>query len=419
MILPFLYPASPLRIAAPEARFILLQVMLDWTKMACVTGNALRFPQLPMASRTAGNSNKTIHDIARRLKVSSTTVWRAINNRPRISPETRDRVLAEVKRLGYQPSLVAQTLSWGRTQSIGVVVPTISNPVHAALVRSVEQAAFDRDYSITLCDTDFNLEREQRHLDLLIRRRVDGVLLVPYASGTANEEAHLKQLLDAGIAVVCMQQKLASARVSQVLPDNYSAARDMTRHLISVGHRQIAFFHGGLSNWHVSMNERLAGYRAALKENGLTEDSSLVVEAGSFESILGDSGGEFYESRVRNLLERTDRPTAVFASVDVLAIKVMSVVHKMGLRVPDDIAVAGFDNIQMSSFTDPPLTTVRHPAAEVGRKAADLLFDQLAGGSVLDEPVLERVPCELIIRRSCGVAKMRRLVSPQKSKFKG
>jgi DNA-binding LacI/PurR family transcriptional regulator len=356
-----------------------------------------------MASRAPGNAS-TIHDIARRLNVSSTTVWRALNNRPRISTETRRRILAEVKRLGYQPSLVAQTLSWGRTQTIGVVVPTISNSVHASLVRAIEQAAFDHDFSITLCDTDFNFEREQRHLDLLIRRRVEGVLLVPYAAAPTDDEAHLNQLLKAGIAVVCLQQKLPSALVSQVLPDNFSAARDMTRHLIKVGHRRIAFVHGGLSPWQVSMNERLAGYRAALDEAGIRPNSNWIVEAGTFEAMLADASGELYVERVTRMLTGDHRPTAVFASVDVLAIKLMSLARSLGLCVPQDLAIAGFDDIQMAGYTDPPLTTVRHPAAEVGRKAAELLFDQIAAGGVAGDPVLERVPCELVIRCSCGTS---------------
>lgn len=354
-------------------------------------------------SRISGNSNSTIHDIARRLNVSATTVWRAINDRPRISPDTRKRVLAEVERLGYQPSMVAQTLSWGRTHTVGVVVPTINNSVHATLVRAAEQAAFDRDYSIVLCDTDFNLTREQRYLDLLVRRRVEGVLLVPFAEGATTDEAHLEPLLKAGINVVCMQQRLRGAPVSQVLPDNFGAARDMTRHLISLGHKRIAFVHGGLAPWLVSLNERLEGYRMALDEAGLPLDPNLVVEVGSFESVVTETGGEFYSDRLVALFNSQKRPTAVFAPVDVLAIKVMSVARSLGLCVPDDLAVAGFDNIQMSAYVDPPLTTVQHPATEIGRRAANLLFDLLSqGAGANDEPTLERVPCELVIRRSCG-----------------
>ena len=351
-------------------------------------------------------AESTIHDIARRLDVSATTVWRAINNRPRVSLHTRTRVLAEVQRVGYQPSLVAQNLAQGRTQTLGVVVPTVRNSVHAALVRAAEQAAFDRDYNIVLCDTDFNLDRELKYLDLLVRRRVEGVLLVPFAKGMRSDEARLDRFKQAGIAVVCMQQCLAGTEVPQVVPDNFCAAREMTRHLIWLGHRRIAFMHGGLSPWFASMNERLEGYRAALEEADLPVDPELIVEAGTFESILPDDeegGGVFHAKRLESLLRQKSRPTAVFAVVDVLAIKLMSLARSIGMRVPEDLAVAGFDNIQMSAFTEPPLTTVRHPATEVGQRAAELLFKTLAGkGSSGNGSVIERVPCELIIRRSCG-----------------
>ena len=347
------------------------------------------------------SSESTIHDIAKRLNVSTTTVWRAINDRPRVSPKTRKRVIDEVERVGYRPSLVAQTLSWGRTHTIGVVVPTIGNSVHAALVRAAEQAAFSRDYSMVLCDTDFNIEREQKHLDLLIRRRVEGVLLVPFAKVEATGRSHLERLKKAGVTVVCMQQCLPDAPVPQVAPENFGAASAMSKHLIALGHKRIAFMHGGLPSWYVSMNERLEGYQAALREAGLPVDRNLIVEVGSFESILPDGDGTFNVDRVNSLLKQKDRPTAIFAPVDVLAIKIMKAAQDLGLRVPEDVAVVGFDNIQMSAYTDPPLTTVRHPAAEVGRQAAEMLFKQLSGGGS-EVPVIERVPCELVIRRSCG-----------------
>lgn len=348
-------------------------------------------------------SETTIHDIARRLDMSATTVSRVINNRPRVSLTTRRRVLAEVERVGYQPSLVAQNLSRGRTQTLGVVVPTIRNSVHAELVRSAEQAAFDRNYNIVLCDTDFNLDRELKYLDLLIQRRVEGVLLAPFSKGSPSDETRLDRFIQAGVKVVCMQQLLGGSSIPQVVPDNFGAAREMTRHLIRLGHRRIAFLHGGLPPWYTAMNERLEGYRAALEESDLPVDPSLVLEAGTFETLLPEDGGMFHAQQVESLLRRKSNPTAVFAPVDVLAIKVMSLVRKIGMRVPDDVAVAGFDNIQMSAYTEPPLTTVQHPAVEVGRRACELLFSGLAGNGLAgkDSPI-ERVPCKLLIRRSCG-----------------
>ena len=361
---------------------------------------SLAIGEVSMSSRAG---EPTIHDIARHLNVSATTVWRAINDRPRVSPETRERVLSEVKRLGYRPSLVAQTLSWGRTQTLGVVVPSIRNFVHAGLVRAVEQTAFENEFSIILCDTNFDPDRERHYFDLLIRRRVDGVLLIPFAKGTAADEAHLLRLVQAGVTVVCVQQFLPGAKFPQIVPDNLGAARDMTAHLIGLGHQRIAFLHHGLPSWYVSMNERLAGYRAALKEAGLSEDPELVIEIDSIESVLTDRGSDFRQDRVEALLRGKNRPTALFVPGDVLAIKVMSVARKSGLRVPEDVAVVGFDDIHISSFADPPLTTVRNPVDAVGQRAAELLFKRLGKNDNKKEvPLVQRVPCELVIRRSCG-----------------
>jgi DNA-binding LacI/PurR family transcriptional regulator len=347
-------------------------------------------------------SSVTIHDVARQLKVSATTVWRALNDRPRVSAATKQRVLRAVERLGYQPSLLAQNLSRGRTQTLGVVVPMIGNPVYAALVRAVEQAAFERDYNIILCDTDFQAERERRYLDLLRRRKVEGILLIPFAQRNDEEVVPIAELRAAGIAVVAMQQPLAGGNAPQVAPDNLQAARAMTQHLIGLGHRRIALIHSGLERWHPSMCERFAGYRLALKQAGIPYDPSLVVKAGTFETVLADGSSAFDAAAVAALLRRPDRPTAIFAPVDVLAIRVLGVIRSLGLRIPEDVALAGFDDILMSAHLEPPLTTVRHPTAQVGRRAAELLFEILENGQAATEETIERVPCELVIRRSCG-----------------
>jgi DNA-binding LacI/PurR family transcriptional regulator len=348
-------------------------------------------------------SDPTIHDVARRLKVSATTVWRALNDRPRVSASTKKRVLRAVEQLGYRPSLVAQNLSRGQTQTLGVVVPMIGNPVYATLVRAIEQVAFQRDYNIILCDTDFQVDRERKYLDLLLRRKAEGILLIPFAKRADADLAHILALEKAGVAVVAMQQPLPGSAIPQVAPDNLNAARAMTRHLLGLGHRRIAFVHSGLERWHPSMCERFEGYRSALAEAGVPFDQSLVVQAGAFEAVLADGSSGFDAERVKELLRRADRPSAVFAPVDVLAIRVMGVIRSLGLRIPEDVAVAGFDDIVMSAYLEPPLTTVRHPATEVGRRAAELLFQRLDGGaSAVTEQAVERVPCELVIRRSCG-----------------
>ena len=353
----------------------------------------------------------TIQDLAATLNISSTTVWRALNNSPRVSSKTRQRVLRAAKKLNYRPSLVAQTLLRGRTQTLGVVVPMIGNPVYASLVRAVEQVAFSHKYNIILCDTDFRLDREREYVDLLARRRVEGVAVIPFAArkGSGPEDyAHLTRLPQQGIAVVAMQQDVPGGAVDAVLPDNTQAARAMTAHLLGLGHRRIGFLHGGMPAWNVPMRERFQGYRLALHDADVEPDDSLILQAGTFESVLTDGHGHVQADQIKAYLTRPDRPTALFVPVDMLAIKVMEVARdELGLRVPEDVAVAGFDDILAAAHTSPPLTTVRHPTLEVGRRAAELLFEITArhgnaAAATKRERVHERIPCELVVRRSCG-----------------
>ncbi|MEO6436114.1 MAG: LacI family DNA-binding transcriptional regulator [Tepidisphaeraceae bacterium] len=343
----------------------------------------------------------TIHDLARRLKVSSTTVWRALNGSPRVSQTTRKRVQAMARKLNYRPSLIAQTLSTGKTQTLGVIVPMIGNPVHAALVRGVEQVAFEHEYNIILCDTDFRADRERTYLDLLSRRRVEGVAVVHYIR---EESAPLDALIDLqkqGLAVVAMQVDAPDERVMSVVPDNAAAARAMTEHLIDLGHRRIAFLHGGIDAWNTPARQRLAGYRKALAARKIAYSKDLVVQAGAFEAALTDDTASFWPERVTAFIRNTGTPLAIFAPIDVLAIKIMRVIQSMNLRVPEDIAVAGFDDILMSGYTTPRLTTVRQPSVAIGRCAAMRLFEHLAGNAN-SAPLCVRVPCELVIRSSCG-----------------
>lgn len=344
----------------------------------------------------------TIHDLARHLNVSSTTVWRALNNNPRISPKTKERVLSAAKQFNYRPSLVAQTLSRGKTQTLGVVVPMIGNPVYANIIRAVEQVAFEHEYNIILCDTDFRIDRERQYVDMLVRRRVEGAVVIPFAKRPAGDFEHLVDLeQNQGVRVVAIQNDVPEDRLNRVVPDNRGAARAMVAHLIGHGHQRVGFFHGGLPEWSHPMRERAEGYRLAIQEAGLEHDERLVVEAGTYEALLGDDPRSFHREKVAAALRDPDRATAAFVASDVLAIKVMEVAREVGLRIPEDIAIAGYDDILMSAHTPPPLTTVRQPAAQVGRRAASLLLQRIgrpAGGP----PVHERIPCELVIRKSCG-----------------
>src|SRR5450631_537487 len=190
------------------------------------------------------NKTPTIFDLAADLNISPTTVWRALNNRDRISAKTRERVLKRAKMIDYVPSQVAQNLSHGRTQTLGMIVPTINHPIFSNLIEKVEAFAFERGYSVILCDARLDFAREVEYASMLRRRRVEGVIVVPFSKGSPGSDIHLVDLEKNQIPVVLLEQELPGNRFARVVADNYGASYEMTRHLIKLGHQRIAFaFH--------------------------------------------------------------------------------------------------------------------------------------------------------------------------------
>lgn len=345
--------------------------------------------------------NTTILDIAARLNVSHGTVWKALHNHGRVSQETRKRVLEVSKAMGYEPSMIGQMLVSQKTKLLGVVVPMIGNTAYSPMVQGVERVARKHGYNIILCDTDLNLEVEQEYFELLRSRRVEGVVFVPGSQLNHNIRA-LATFEDRGSPVVVINKHPIFQSLTTVAPDSLSATQAMIRHLVHLGHRRIAFFHVGMPEDEVSIRDRLMGYRSGLEAEGISYDESLVFQAGTITISDEDS---YQSEAVISFLSRCNRPTAILAFTDMLAIKVMRTVISMGLKIPQDIAVVGFDNILMSGHIWPALTTIHQPMEEIGRRAAELIFQRLADPSSQEEvwPVHEQIPCNLIVRESCGV----------------
>ncbi|HSI84601.1 MAG: LacI family DNA-binding transcriptional regulator [Candidatus Methylacidiphilales bacterium] len=360
----------------------------------------------------------TIHDLAADLQISSTTVWRALQGHARISQATKERVLARAREMNYVPSQVAQNLSHGRTQTLGVIVPAVGHPVFSALVETIESQAFERGYNVILCDTRLDLEREAQYARMLLSRRVEGVVLVPFAKRAADWEQPWAELLQRQIPVVLVEQDLSTAiTFPKVVADNFGAARAMTQHLIDKGHRRIAFAFHPVHSWDSVGNERLAGFNQAMRDAGLSSDARLILDAAVFE---GEAALWRYQpEEILQAFQKEDRPTALFAGMDMLAIRAMETLRSAGLRIPEDVAVAGFDNVEFSDFTVPPLTTVQQPITAMGCRAVQILLKAIedkedaggvhpgngtASGVELQIPkrIHDRLPCELIIRQSCG-----------------
>ncbi len=347
-------------------------------------------------------SDVTLHDLADRLGLSTTTVWRALNDQSRISPRTRQRVMDEARALNYRPSLVARALSSGKTQTLGVVLPSVANPTFAGLVQAVEDVAFERGYNVLLCNTGFDLAREQKQVELLVRRQVEGVVIVPFFRRSAGEDAHLRELSSQGVPIVAMHHRMPDMDIPQVVPDNVRAAYDTTMHLIKLGHKRLAFVHTGLSQRLIPVYERYEGFCAAVKEAGLGK--GVEAQVGEHDAQLPAPGMSANVSRalVRAMMTGGDTPTAIFAPSDLLASRVMHVMQALRIGVPDDVAIAGFDDSPIASLTTPGLTSVRPALNAIGRRAGERLFELLEAGvkQRVQTKQIETLPCELIVRGS-------------------
>lgn len=326
----------------------------------------------------------TIRDVARQAGVSISTVSHVVNNSRAVSKESRSRVLQAMNQLDYKPNALAQNLRRQQTYTIGMIVPDSANPFFAEVARGIEDTSFEQNHSVILCNTDGDVDKQTTHTDLLIKNQVAGILFV--AAGISTEL--VENLQARRVPVVVVDREVPDVNVDTVLTNHLQGGRLATKHLWDLGHRRIACISGG-SNLSPSA-ERLTGYQQILQETGILFDESLVLR-GDFQYVSG------YEA-ARQLLAQADPPTAVFACNDLMAVGVISAATELGLRVPQDLSVVGFDDVRLASFTNPPLTTVAQPKYEIGVIATEMLLARVQN---IDAPTrLKRLDTTLVIRQS-------------------
>lgn len=331
----------------------------------------------------------TIYDVARLAGVSTATVSRALNGTGQIAPATRRAIDDAVEQLGYHPNTAARSLVTRSTQTIAVLLPDITNPFYAALVSGVQERALEAGHTLLLCTTESDPDREDDYLRLLRAKQVDGVLV----DGLVLPPARIARFVREGLPIVCLDRDVDSTRVPLVQVNNRRGARLATEHLLSLGHRRVAHVSGtpdlGISE------ERIAGYRDAHNAFGYNVDEELIAVGG-----FNEEGGY---AATKELLDDVRYPfTAVFAANDLSAVGVLSALTESGLRVPQDVSVVGFDDLRLSRFTTPPLTTIHQPATEIARHATELLLDLAAGRPV--EQMRTLLEPELVVRGSTHAA---------------
>ncbi|MDQ5823186.1 MAG: LacI family transcriptional regulator [Chloroflexota bacterium] len=330
----------------------------------------------------------TLEEIARQAGVSRSTVSRVMNDHPSVDQDTRARVRSVAERLNYQPNVAARSLAVGRTNVIGLVIPMgvsalFTDPYFPLLIQGITSACNANEHSVMLWLAEPEYERRTIR-QVLQGGLIDGVIL----ASALMEDPMLEALLRRGLPFIMVGRLPTDNQISYVDVDNVNSAREMVAYLLRVGHRRVATIAGPTNM--IAGSDRLEGYRLALRNRGMTPDPALIVEAD-----FTEEGG--YVAMQRLLPQA---PNAVFVASDAMAIGAMRALRDAGLRVPDDIAIAGFDDIPMAARTEPTLTTVRQPIQRMGSLAAETLIDMISHPHPQPRRII--LPTELVIRESSG-----------------
>ena len=334
----------------------------------------------------------TIKDVAALAGVSFTTVSHVLNNTRPVSADARKRVLAAVEQIGYLPSAVARSLRKSETKIVGLLVPNVQNPFFAELVCGVEACCRLAGFSVFLCNSDNDPRRQQQYMRTLLEKRVDGLLL-----SSAGDDEALARIFEkmASVPSVTVDRLVPGARADRVSVDNTQGAQRVVQHLLSLGHRRIACI-SGPAEFAVA-RERIEGWRRALQAAGVTPDEALVLE-----SDFSSPGG--YEAARGLLRKRTaGKPgvTAIFASNDMMAVGVLRAAAELGLKVPQQLSVVGFDDIELSRYVFPALTTVGTSIRQLGVEAGRVLIARIENPAA---PLKDVVLTPRLIRRESAAA---------------
>lgn len=307
----------------------------------------------------------TLQDIANKLNITTSTVSRALNDNPRISKATRKLVLKAAKELNYQPNNIAAALRRGKSNLIGVIVPTADRAFFSSVVRGIEEIANKLDYKVIICQSYDDYDKEVETLNALTNVRVDGII-VSISKKTVNTD-HFQRAIDKGLPVVLFDRTSDKLNVNQVMIDDYQGAYDVVSHLIDQGCKRIAHFTSPVK---ISIyKERMRGYMDALSNHGISFDPELAIES----NLQLEDGRKSMEQ----LLGLDNKPDAVFSSSDYAAMGAMQVLKERNIKIPQEVALAGFANEPFTSFTDPTLTTVDQLSLDMGHATAEMFFKQL------------------------------------------
>jgi LacI family transcriptional regulator len=338
----------------------------------------------------------TIKDIAKALGLSTSTVSRALRDSYEISPETKKLVLDYAEKNNYHPNPIALSLKERRSRSIGVIVCEIANSFFSQVINGIESIAYNNGYNVIIAQSRESFDREILNLQYLTSRSIDGLIIS--ISTETTDFSYFKELHEKGLPIVFFDRIVSEIETHKVIVDNYKGAYEATSHLIHSGYRNIA----AISNPELLSitKERLAGYKAALADNGIEVNDALIKYCQHGGMIVSE-----VEEVVNELFGMKQKPDAIFASADKLTTNCLRILKATGLKIPEDIGLVGFSNSELTELLDPPLSIIKQPAFEMGEVAMNLLLQLIESKRPVTDFETKVLSTELIIRGSTKIKK--------------
>lgn len=335
----------------------------------------------------------SIKDIAKSLNVSPTLVSMVLNGKGdenAISPITQQKVLDKAKELHYMPNRAARSLRMGTSETIGLIVSDISNPFYAKIAGRIEKIASKSGYNLFVCSTNENIEREAELIEMLKSRNVDGIII----SSSASDENEFVNPEKEKIPIVMIDRIVKGCNNNSVSTDNFAGAYQATKHIINTGFEKIAYF-SITPDYLSTIQDRFKGYKSALLEHNLQFDENLVKTI-SFENIHEET-----KNAIENLLSNQDKPFAIFTANNSIAISCMKILNEKNIKIPEELALLSFDNIDLFELSSPKITSVAQPVEKIGDYAVEIILDKIKNKNS-KEIIKKVIPVELKIRESCG-----------------
>lgn len=333
----------------------------------------------------------TIKDIAKELGISASAVSKALKDSYEISDKTKKLVLECARRLNYKPNPMARSLKLGKSKSLGIVISTIDNHFFSQVINGIESVAYSRGYHVIITQTHESYELEVSNVDHLTMRAIDGLLIS--LSTETKDIGHIKSLHEKGLPIVFFDRVNDELDTHKVIADNYKGAYDATNHLIASGYKRIAHI---TSSFNVSITaERLKGYKQALEENSIAVDPQYIKYCPH-----GGKDLDEIEIALNELLNLNEKPDAIFTASDRITTTTLSLLHKLHVKIPEQIALLGYTNTQLANVLNPSLSQVYQPGFEIGKRATEMLIQLIESRRPVTEFETVVLPAELFIRDS-------------------